>query len=730
MSKAGLSYPNYVEDRAKCRAFLEGFTQNGSLKYMDKLQEISNRELKRLVIELDDVEAFEADSAFMQNIIRNCDRYLGLFASEADSLMPEPSVEIKEEDVYDVWMHHRQQRIEAAQRAQVAAGEEAKLDALPARLTRRYDIAIAPLTSEKPLRLREVKSRHIGNLVQLTGIVTRITDVQPRLAVAAYICNTCGFESYQEISSSSYMPLAQCPSPVCKANGSSGNLVAQTRGSKFVRFQELKLQEQPAEVPVGHVPRSITCRIVGEMTRSATPGNVVTVSGVFLPIKLEGFRAMRAGLTADTYLDITSLVQHKKSYTDYTLTPELLEQVEEEADSPDIYDNLAASIAPEIFGHEDIKKALILLLVGGVTRQQKDNMKIRGDINILLMGDPGVAKSQLLKHIASVAPRGIYTTGKGSSGVGLTAAVTRDNLTGETTLEGGALVLADQGICCIDEFDKMGEDDRTAIHEVMEQQSVSIAKAGITTTLNARTAVLAAANPVSGRWNRNLKPETNLGIETALLSRFDLTFVILDTPDEDHDESLARHVTYVHRENKHPELDFEPFSSPFLRAYISRARQFEPYIPEHLTEHIVSDYISLRQQKNDTRDRKAFATARALLGTLRLSQALARIHFRDEVTKDDVDEAQRLLMMASQTDQEDNSGSSSDDFLSAIYEILNDHARSRKSVEIERQSVLPKLTRAGYTEEQLDQTLEAYEDQSVLTVSADGRNIRFLMEAM
>lgn len=287
----------------------------------------------------------------------------------------------------------------------------------------------------------------------------------------------------------------------------------------------------------------------------------------------------------------------KKSYTDFTLTEELLEEVEEKADDPDVYDNLSASIAPEIFGHEDIKKALMLLLVGGVTRTQKDNMKIRGDINILLMGDPGVAKSQLLKHIAHVAPRGIYTTGKGSSGVGLTAAVLRDPQTGETTLEGGALVLADMGICCIDEFDKMEDADRTAIHEVMEQQSVSIAKAGITTTLNARTAVLAAANPVAGRWNKALKPETNLGIETALLSRFDLTFVILDKPDEDHDESLARHVTFVHRENKHPDLEFEPFSSQFLRAYVSRAKQFEPFIPQDLTEHIISDYISLRQEK-------------------------------------------------------------------------------------------------------------------------------------
>lgn len=203
--------------------------------------------------------------------------------------------------------------------------------------------------------------------------------------------------------------------------------------------------------------------------------------------------------------------------------------------------------------------------VGGITKEMADGMKIRGDINVLLCGDPGVAKSQLLKHICTVAPRGIYTTGKGSSGVGLTAAVTRDPISNEMMLEGGALVLADKGICAIDEFDKMDDSDRTAIHEVMEQQTVSIAKAGITTTLNARTSILAAANPVYSRYNKKKSVEDNLGLPAALLSRFDLTFIILDTPDEGFDEALARHVTHVHRNNEHPPLEFEPFSPAFLR---------------------------------------------------------------------------------------------------------------------------------------------------------------------
>ena len=207
--------------------------------------------------------------------------------------------------------------------------------------------------------------------------------------------------------------------------------------------------------------------------------------------------------------------------------------------------------------------------MGGVTRKMKDGMSIRGDINICLMGDPGVAKSQLLKHMSRVAPRGIYTTGKGSSGVGLTAAVVRDNVTQEMTLEGGALVLADMGLCCIDEFDKMEEGDRTAIHEVMEQQTVSIAKAGITTTLNARTAILAAANPRYGRYNRYKSPTENIDLPAALLSRFDLMFLLLDKPDIETDTALAQHITHVHRFRKPKELDFEPYDEHFIRAYVA-----------------------------------------------------------------------------------------------------------------------------------------------------------------
>lgn len=736
-------FPDVKEHAGKCVDFFQTFvTEEGAPKYLDMLQDVANKKRVLFEVHLDDVRKHTNDEEFVQAIERNTQRYQDLFARAADSLMPEPSAEAVESlDVVDIYNEQRLQRVAMARAGRDEA--DGSQPNFPPELLRRFHLVILPRSSAKTRLMRDVKSKDIGAIVKVSGVITRVTDVQPSIKVVAYICTSCGAETYQTVTDRVFTPLVQCTAPRCTKNENKGKLFMQIRGSRFFRYQELKLQEQPSEVPVGHIPRSTTLRCYGPLTRRCTPGEVVTVSGMYLPAVYRGYRQVRAGLMTETYIEVTAIESTKQKFSAMTLDESLAEQVAEKAEEKDVYDQLSSSIAPEIFGHEDVKKALLLLLVGGGTRTLADGMKIRGDLNILLMGDPGVAKSQLLKHIAHIAPRAVYTTGKGSSGVGLTAAVTRDAVTGEMTLEGGALVLADMGICCIDEFDKMEEGDRTAIHEVMEQQTVSIAKAGITTTLNARTSIVAAANPVYGRWNPELKMEQNIGLPTALLSRFDLQWILLDKPNEETDRELAMHVTHVHRVKAPPKLDFTPLSPAFLRAYISKARAHTPVVPTHLTEEIVGHYLTMRKEgdveygagaRRRTKyenTRQLFCTARSLLAILRVGQALARLHFRDEVTKDDVDEAVRLLTEAKrsalpETDERKQRGR---DPVGEIFTLIKLYRQQKGLASVRVADIRPKVFTKGHTEADLNRCIQEYEDAGIWVADDDGGVIRFLTGA-
>ena len=593
-------------------------------------------------------------------------------------------------------------------------------------------------------KLREVRAAEIGKVVTVSvrsraphlarthaltrplcqGIVTRVGDVKPLMEVACYTCDACGFEIYQEVAGESFMPISRCPTPSCLNNAANAHLHLQTRACKFVKFQEVRLQEMAEDVPMGHIPRSLTAVVKGELVRQVSPGDIIEMTGIFLPKPYTGFKAMRAGLVANTFLEAMHIKQHKKKYSQYVITAEMQERIEGYQADFDIYGRLAKSIAPEIYGHEDVKKALLLLLVGGTSRVLPDGMRIRGDVHVCLMGDPGVAKSQLLKHITSVAPRGVYTTGKGSSGVGLTAAVVKDSMTNEFMLEGGALVLADMGICAIDEFDKMEEADRTAIHEVMEQQTVSIAKAGITTTLNARTAVLAAANPAGGRYNTAWSPQDNINLPAALLSRFDLLWLILDRADVDADTALAQHVLTVHRTLTHPELDFEPLPAADLRAYVALARRVEPTFPPSLTEYVAAAYAELRAEEAERGDQAStYTTARTLLSILRLSHALARLRFAPDVAQSDVDEALRLMRMSKASLADETSkkagGAGRGDPISEIFAILRDLAEQRGVAEISYSDAVAAIARKAYGTEMLDACLEEYQSLNVWHLDED-----------
>lgn len=319
--------------------------------------------------------------------------------------------------------------------------------------------------------------------------------------------------------------------------------------SQFVDQQVLKLQEAPDQVPVGELPRHILISADRYLANRVVPGMRCTVMGVFSIYQSKGAKGSGNSAVAlrNPYLRAVGL----RSDVDNTLGSLMLgseeeQEFEELSRRPDLYDIFADSIAPSIYGNRDIKKAIACLLMGGSKKILPDGMKLRGDINVLLLGDPGTAKSQLLKFVEKATPVAIYTSGKGSSAAGLTASVQRDHVSREFYLEGGAMVLADGGVVCIDEFDKMRDEDRVAIHEAMEQQTISIAKAGITTILNARTSVLAAANPLFGRYDDLRTPGENIDFQTTILSRFDMIFIVKDEHRRDRDERIAKHVMGIH----------------------------------------------------------------------------------------------------------------------------------------------------------------------------------------
>ena len=588
-------------------------------------------------IHTEDLEEYfsgESEEPLVVNILHNTSRYIKLFADCIDQLLPIRNAGIpKELSAAGILMEHRQRNLE-----NIDINQAEPENLIPPELLRNYEVYIVPGANAKPKReeLRGIRAAHMGGLICVDGIVTRTSDIKPCVKVACYACNVCGYELYQTVPGRTFLPLFDCPSKDCTRNRTGGKLHSQVRNSKFTSYQEIKIQEPSEQVPVGHVPRLMTVIAKGEITRSCTPGDRVTIDGVLSPTPFNQMRNGPALLIQDMYIDAYRILRHKRSYVDTQLSEEMVNQIDKEKENSDTYSRLAKSIAPEIFGMEDVKKALLLLMIGGATKEMEDGMKIRGNINIMLMGDPGVAKSQLLKYIAHIAPRGVYTTGKGSSGVGLTAAVVKDPITMELSLEGGALVLADLGICCIDEFDKMLDSDRTNIHEVMEQQTVSIAKAGVTTSLNARASILAAANPLYGRYNRKITPHQNINLPAALLSRFDLIFLLLDKPDSMTDDLLAKHVSYVHKHSKPPQLDFQPLEPKFMRAFIGEASKIVPVIPQYiyiiyiyrsLHNYIVQKYVAKRKEQH--KQEKAgylYITPRTLLGIIRIAQALVSQH--------------------------------------------------------------------------------------------------------
>ncbi|KYK57702.1 cell division control protein 54 [Drechmeria coniospora] len=544
---------------------------------------------------------------------------------------------------------------------------------------------VRPFGLEKSTNLRDLNPTDMDRLICIKGLVIRTTPVIPDMKDAFFRCNVCNHSVNVGLDRGKIREPTECPRQICDSKNSMQ--IVHNRCS-FEDKQVIKLQETPDAVPAGQTPHSVSVCVYNELVDFCKAGDRVELTGIFRvsPVRVNPRqRALKS--VYKTYVDVLHVqkVDKKRMGVDTStigvegdedaeandneleetrvITPEEETKIRETAARDDIYDLLSRSLAPSIYEMDDVKKGILLQLFGGANKtfQKGGSPKYRGDINVLLCGDPSTSKSQMLSYVHKIAPRGIYTSGKGSSAVGLTAYVTRDPETRQLVLESGALVLSDGGVCCIDEFDKMSDATRSVLHEVMEQQTVSIAKAGIITTLNARSSILASANPIGSRYNPDLSVPQNIDLPPTLLSRFDLVYLILDRVDEKADKRLAKHLLSLYLEDK-------PHSAPtdndilpveFLTSYISYARsRIHPTISSEASQELVECYVAMRALGQDVRsaDKRITATTRQLESMIRLAEAHAKMRLSETVTRDDVREANRLIQAALKTAATDAQG--------------------------------------------------------------------------
>ncbi|KAI9145364.1 MCM2/3/5 family-domain-containing protein [Paraphysoderma sedebokerense] len=524
--------------------------------------------------------------------------------------------------------------------------------------------------------LRELNPSDIDQLVTVKGLLIRASPIVPDLKTAFFRCNVCDRTEEVEIDRGRIDEpnrCARCESLNCM-------VLLHNRGA-FADKQLCRLQETPDMIPDGQTPFSVTLCCYDDLVDVAKPGDRLEVTGIYrsMPVRVNP-RQRVIKTVYRTYIDVIhfkktdkkrlasdqSCIEKDEFVIDHVEDDELgitneedVARIQELAQDPNIYERLAQSLAPSIYELDDVKKGVLLQMFGGTNKvfTKSAAPRYRGDINILLVGDPGVSKSQLLQYVHKIAPRGIYTSGKGSSAVGLTASVVRDPDTRALVLESGALVLSDGGVCCIDEFDKMSDATRAILHEVMEQQTVSIAKAGIITTLNARTSILASANPIHSKFNPNLSISENINLVPSLVSRFDLLYVILDVPNEDYDRKLARHLVSLYLEDR-PRSAMENIVAPeIFTKYISYARNaIKPVITEEAGAELVRRYVEMRalgkggdygnDQQRGGPTKTISATTRQLESMIRLAEAHAKMRLSETVEVDDVTEAARLIKEA------------------------------------------------------------------------------------
>ncbi|SPQ20047.1 eb2020d0-2fdb-47ab-ab56-a7ddfe0cf967 [Thermothielavioides terrestris] len=547
---------------------------------------------------------------------------------------------------------------------------------------------------------RTLSSQHLNSMVSVEGIVTRCSLIRPKIVKSVHYTEATGkfyFKEYRDQT----MTKGVTTTSVYPTEDQDGNPLTTEYGLCTYRdHQTISIQEMPERAPAGQLPRGVDVILDDDLVDSVKPGDRVQLVGIYRTLGNRNTNHNSALFKTVLLANNVVLLSTKSGggVATATITDTDIRNINKIAKKPKLFDLLSQSLAPSIYGHEYIKKAILLMLLGGMEKNLENGTHLRGDINILMVGDPSTAKSQLLRFVLNTAPLAIATTGRGSSGVGLTAAVTSDKETGERRLEAGAMVMADRGVVCIDEFDKMSDIDRVAIHEVMEQQTVTIAKAGIHTSLNARCSVIAAANPIFGQYDTHKDPHKNIALPDSLLSRFDLLFVVTDDIEDTRDRQVSEHVLRMHRyrqpgteegapvrenagqalnvalnnqaDSQRPTEVYEKYdamlhagvkgtgrgankkpevlSIPFMKKYIQYAKtRIKPVLTQEAADRIADIYVGLRNDDMESNQRKTSPmTVRTLETLIRLATAHAKSRLSNRVEERDAAAAESILRFA------------------------------------------------------------------------------------
>jgi replicative DNA helicase Mcm len=581
------------------KEFLQAFKdREGNYRYFDRINNMMASGVQSLVVDYIDFDSYNPDLA--KQLTHKPDEMLEAFNEAALAILREIHHDY-EQEIHD-----------------------------------RIKVRIGNYTVQKGLR--DINAELIDKLVSVSGMVVRSSEVKPLAKKVAYKCTNCN-----AVTEATLKGLVLKKPSKCIACGDK-ELDMDPEHSIFIDFQMVRLQELPEDLPAGQLPHYVEVTVMGDLVDQCRPGDRIMLTGIIRieqeqmapQAKTSLFRLRMEGNNIE-YLGGRAGSKDTRTVERIAISTEDERQIQAIGSKPDAYEKLVASFAPHIYGQEVIKESILLLIVGSVTKKLEDGSTRRGDINVLLVGDPGTAKSEMLKFAAKIAPRGLYTSGRGSTAAGLTAAVIRDK-SGIMMLEAGAVVLGDQGLVCIDEFDKIKAEDRSALHEVMEQQTCSVAKGGIVATLNARTSILSAANPMYGKYDPYKNITENVNLPVPLLTRFDLIFIVRDIPEKDKDNLIASHILEIHKDVTRaakPAIDIDLFSK-----YLTYARRLEPALTSEAIDIIRAYYMDMRRAESEG---MITVTPRQLEGLVRLATARARILLKDKVEADDAKRAIYLV---------------------------------------------------------------------------------------